>query len=64
MKGHKNAILDLKWSLDSTRIYTAGADNFVFVWDTAELEKVKRLRGHEGVVNSLDVVLRGQELVK
>ena len=34
LKGHKNAILDLQWGNGNERMYSAGSDRQVFVWDT------------------------------
>lgn len=55
-KGHKNAILDLKWSPDSTQLYTASADKQAVAWDTYNFTKVRTFRGHENNVNSIDVL--------
>ena len=63
MKGHKNAILDFCWSSDSSRIYSCSADKFIFIWDTDDFTRIRKLKGHTGVVNSIDVVKRGSEMV-
>ena len=55
-KGHKNAILDLKWSTDSTQLFTASADKQVVAWDTFSFTKIRTFRGHENNVNSVDVI--------
>lgn len=56
IKGHKNAILDLKWSLDSSSLYTASADKTAVVWDTTNFAKIRTFRGHENNLNSVDVL--------
>uniref|UniRef100_A0A7S2NWW5 Anaphase-promoting complex subunit 4 WD40 domain-containing protein n=1 Tax=Leptocylindrus danicus TaxID=163516 RepID=A0A7S2NWW5_9STRA len=54
LAGHKNAVLDLTWSNDSQNIVTASADKMVFVWDAILGTRVKKLKGHGGVVNAVD----------
>ena len=61
--GHKGAVLDLQWSRDSSAIYSASADKFIFSWDTETGQRVRRHAGHEAVVNALDVSRRGDELL-
>ena len=63
MKGHTNAILDTCWSSDSSHLYSCGADKLLFAWDVVEGTKVRKLKGHEGIVNSVAVVRRGPESV-
>lgn len=53
-KGHKNAILDLKWSDDTTNLFTASADKSAVMWDTYDFSRIRTYRGHESHVNSLD----------
>jgi Prp8 binding protein len=63
MNGHSNAILDLKWSQDDTRIYTCSADKTVSIWDVFESKRIKKLKGHENIVNCIDSSRRGPEIV-
>jgi Prp8 binding protein len=63
LKGHTNAVLDLSWSCDSTRLYSCGADHTVNIWDLVEGKRIKKLKGHEGIVNGVSSVRRGAELV-
>lgn len=55
LRGHKNAILDLAWSDDGTRLYTASADESLAVWDVETGERIKKMKGHLSVVNSVSV---------
>jgi Prp8 binding protein len=66
LKGHKNAILHLTWGgeIDSSRLFSSSADKHVIIWDTYKLERIRKLKGHQGVINSIDVVKRGSELVR
>ena len=55
-KGHKNAILDLKWSkFDSSSLFTASADKSAVMWDTYDFSRVRTFRGHQSHVNSIDI---------
>jgi len=47
-----NAILELHWSQDGTRMFTASADKTVVFWDTEVYKSVKILRGHTSYVNT------------
>ena len=55
LSGHKNAVLDLKWSGDSQNLVTASADKMLMVWDCFEGTRVRKLQGHDGVVNAIDL---------
>lgn len=55
-KGHKNAILDLKWSkFDSSSLFTASADKSAVMWDTYDFSRVRTFRGHQSHVNAIDI---------
>ncbi|TQB68860.1 hypothetical protein MPDQ_002662 [Monascus purpureus] len=63
LTGHSGPIIDLKWSRDSKTLYSASADMTIGNWDVETGQKVRTHIGHEGVINSLDVTKRGQELL-
>ena len=59
-KGHKNAILDLTWDHESDsqeppRIHSCSADKTLVSWNSFDFSKIRTFKGHEDVVNSLDV---------
>lgn len=61
-KGHKNAILDLKWdhAVDAAsgqppRLHSCSADKSLVTWNTVDFSPMRKFKGHEDVVNSLDV---------
>jgi len=56
---HKGPILDLQWSLTSPHLYTVSADGTLAFINVTTGERVRRLRAHHGVVNSLDRTLTG-----
>ena len=57
--GHKNAILDVKWSSDSEHIVTASADKTLGWYDACTGDRIKRFMGHSKVVNAVDTT-RGE----
>ena len=65
-KGHKNSILDLKWDheIDSAtnqppRLHSCSADKTLTSWDTVDFSRIRTFKGHQDVVNSLDVSYKG-----
>ncbi|KIJ57221.1 hypothetical protein M422DRAFT_148861 [Sphaerobolus stellatus SS14] len=61
---HKTAVTDLQWSLLSPLIYSVSADKTVVYSDTTTGERVRKLRGHHGVINAVDrTVAGGTELL-
>jgi Prp8 binding protein len=63
MEGHKGAVLDLQWSRDSRAVYTASADSTLGTWDVETGERLRKHVGHEDIVNSVSVFLRGGEML-
>ncbi|KAI8974749.1 WD domain protein [Pilobolus umbonatus] len=62
IKGHSNAIMELHWSKDSSQIYSCSADKSICISDVTTGDRVRRWRGHTGIVNSCHVG-RHQDLV-
>lgn len=56
---HKAPILDLQWSLFSPLLYTSSADQTINVLDLTTGERIRRLRAHRGIINSLDRTITG-----
>ncbi|KAK7696125.1 hypothetical protein QCA50_000768 [Cerrena zonata] len=56
---HKAPILDLQWSLVSSLLYTGSADQTINITDLVTGERVRKLRAHRGIVNSLDRTIAG-----
>jgi Prp8 binding protein len=64
LAGHTNAVIDLNWSvLDDSKIVTCSADKSLSIFDVNAMNRVKRLQGHMGIVNSCHVTSRGAELI-
>lgn len=53
LKGHTGAILELAWSKDEKFLYSASTDRTVGVWDTNTGERLKKMKGHTSIVNSV-----------
>jgi len=63
LKGHNNAIMDLCWSANSETLYSASADKCGSIWDLHTLTRVRKLKSHTAIVNSIDAVKRGPETI-
>lgn len=63
LTGHKGAVLDLDWSRDSQRIFSASSDMTIANWDLETGLRIRRHEGHEEIINSLKVGKRGQEIL-
>ena len=57
-RGHKNAILDLRWTADGDDLVTCSPDATLRLWDAATGQQTKTMKGHEGFVNACDVSRR------
>ena len=61
-KGHTNAILELHWSTDGSRIYTASADKSLGVWEVETGKSLKKFQD-DSFVNSCHPARRGPDLI-
>ncbi|KZT60846.1 U5 snRNP complex subunit [Calocera cornea HHB12733] len=61
---HKAPVLDVQWAITSPSLFSCSADKTVALTDLATGTRVRRWRGHTGVVNSIDRAMAGgSELV-
>lgn len=51
--GHKGAILDVQFSAQGDLIFSASTDKNVIIWDAGTCTRIKKLTGHQSIVNSL-----------
>lgn len=51
--GHKGAILDVQFSAQGDYIFSASTDKNVIIWDAGTCTRIKKLTGHQSIVNSL-----------
>ncbi|KAA8905033.1 hypothetical protein TRICI_005361 [Trichomonascus ciferrii] len=63
LRGHKGAVLDIRWARDGRQLFSASSDLTVGTWDVETGARVRKHEGHEDMVNCVDVVRRGTELV-
>ena len=56
---HKAPVLDLQWSLFSPLLYTVSADHTLAYTDLTTGQRVRRLRAHREIINSIDRTLAG-----
>ncbi|XP_018668441.2 U5 small nuclear ribonucleoprotein 40 kDa protein-like [Ciona intestinalis] len=61
--GHKGAVLDLHFNTDGSNIITASTDKTVGLFDSETGERIKRMKGHNGIVNTCATARRGDPLV-
>ena len=55
LAGHKNAVLDIAWSADGTRLYSVSADRAGAIWDAETGAKMRTLSGAGKIVNACSV---------
>lgn len=55
LTGHTGAILDMKWNSTGDYLLTGGTDKSVCLWDVQTCTRLKKFKGHQQFVNSVDV---------
>ncbi|KAK7470078.1 hypothetical protein VKT23_001519 [Stygiomarasmius scandens] len=55
----KAPILDLAWSLCSSTMYTVSADHLLTLVDVSTGERIKKVRAHREIINSVDRTMAG-----
>jgi Prp8 binding protein len=55
LSGHKNAILDVKFTNTGEHVVTASADYNLGLYDVTTGNRMKRFMGHTGIVNAVSV---------
>lgn len=63
MKGHTGAILQLDFTSGSDQVVTCATDSLLMLWDVATGERVRKYRGHQTFVNSVDLARRGPQMM-
>ena len=56
---HKAPVLDLQWSLFSPLLYSVSADHTLAYTDLTTGQRIRKLRAHREIINSLDRTLAG-----
>lgn len=62
LKAHKNGILDIWWSQDTSKMYSWSADKTISIWDLVEGKRIKKYKDHEGIVNSVQCAKRDENI--
>lgn len=61
--GHLGAVLDLQFNTDGSNMFTASTDKTVGMFDFETGSRVKRMKGHNSIVNACASSRRGDQLV-
>ena len=59
LSGHKNAVLEVKWSNDGNSIISCSADKTVGLWDANKGQRIRKFAEHKSIVNSCSVSSQG-----
>lgn len=62
MRGHNDFVDGVKWSLDGSRLASAGIDNAVRIWDPRSGQEAFVLRGRAGMFHDLSWSSDGAQL--
>ena len=54
LKGHKNAVTQVRWCTDRSTLVTGSADETCMTWDANKGEMNRKFVAHTGIVNSVD----------
>lgn len=63
MTGHTGAVMEMHFSPDGSNLYTASTDHTLGVWDIATGVRIKKLKGHNTFVNSVQTARRGPQIL-
>lgn len=55
LKGHKNAVTQVKWCANRSNLVSCSADETLITWDANQGEFVRKFVHHNGIVNAVDV---------
>lgn len=59
MTGHTGAVMEAHFSPDGAHLYTCSTDKTLSIWDVQLSNRVRKLKGHQGFVNSVQGARRG-----
>lgn len=59
MAGHTGAVMEAHFSPDGSNLYTCSTDKTLSIWDVQLSNRVRKLKGHQGFVNSVQGARRG-----
>lgn len=61
--GHRNTILGIDLSIDSTLLVSGGKDSAIVVWDVKTNQMLKRLTYHKGIITSVHLSADNRYLI-
>lgn len=63
LTGHTGAIMESHFSTDGANLYTCSTDKTLAVWDVFTSQRIRKLKGHTGFVNTCRGTRRGQQMI-
>lgn len=61
MTGHSGSISEAHFSTDGSTVYSCATDKTVSIWDVPLSQRIRKLKGHTGFVNSIRCTRRGNQ---
>ena len=61
LTGHTGAILEVHWSPCASHLYACSTDKLLSVFDVQTCTRIRKMRGHQNIVNSISGARRGVE---
>lgn len=61
MTGHSGSISEAHFSTDGSTVYSCATDKTVSIWDVPSSQRIRKLKGHTGFVNSIRCTRRGNQ---
>lgn len=63
MTGHTGAIMESHFSTDGSNVFTCATDKTLSIWDVPLAQRIRKLKGHTGYVNSIRATRRGNPIL-
>lgn len=63
LSGHNNAVLEIAWNNDGSQLYSASADKSGSIWDIETGRRIKRIKEHTSIVNSIACNRKGAPIL-
>jgi len=63
LKAHTNAVLEVHWSSDGMQVYSCSADKSVQCYDVETGKRIKKMGGHQAIVNSCNISREGPNML-
>ncbi|XP_055386283.1 U5 small nuclear ribonucleoprotein 40 kDa protein [Condylostylus longicornis] len=63
LSGHTGAVMEAHFNTDGTEIYTCSTDKTLAIWDITTGMRVRKMKGHQNFVNSVQRTRRGVQML-